>query len=160
MASLLAPVAVAFLCLGIMAQMGQLATAIPGAGQVGRMDVLATSRAQLALVFGSACVDVAMASPGLIDANIPVAKLPAGVSTPVNSVCMTTAAGGAARNVYAYVPGVSGSAGQLASYSGASQLWYRVTSTGVAVNVSNGVSAAVPGSIPLNSLLLWTQTIS
>ncbi len=70
MQSVLAPLVVALLGLGLAMvnwQAGQLAS---GTSQAGRMQALAEAAAQQAEAFSDACLAAASASPGLVSPNI------------------------------------------------------------------------------------------
>lgn len=150
------PMVVALFFAGVATQAGQLAASVDGSGDVGLMESHAVITAQQAEVFGSACVDAAIATPGLVSSSIS-ASLPAGVSVPGGAVCMATAAAGGGRNVYAYLPAAPGAAGKIVSDTQTNVAWSRVSAQGQAVNLVTGTVGAVPASIPVGSLLDWVQ---
>ena len=150
------PMVIALFFAGIATQAGQLARAVNGAGDVGLMENRAVVTAQRAEVFGSACVDAATATPGLVSANVPV-NLPAGVNLPSGALCMTSAAAGGGRDVYAYLPAAPGAAGRIVADTQTNVAWARVAAQGQAVNLVTGAVSAVPASIPVGSLLDWVQ---
>lgn len=150
------PMIVALFFAGVAMQAGQLAGSVNGSGDVGLMENRAVARAQQAEVFGSACVDAATASPGLVSANITV-SLPSGVTVPNGAICMASAAAGGGRNVYAYLPTAPGAAGRIVSDTQTNVAWLRVSAPGQAVNLVTGAVSTVPASIPQGSLLDWVQ---
>lgn len=154
------PFAVLLFLLGVSAQFGQQAQALPGAGLAGRADQLASVTAQSAQRFAAACITTAVASPGLISASIPVPTSIAGgatVAAPAGAGCMTTSAGGTTRNVLAFMSAPPGAAAQVLRESGASASWYRVTASGQAVNLLTGAAWGVPVSIQVGALVDWVQ---
>lgn len=154
------PFAVLLFLLGVSAQLGQQAQALPGAGLAGQADQLAGIAAQSAQRFAAACVTTAAASPGLIATSIAVTtSIPGGatVAAPAGAGCMTTSAGGTTRNVLAFMSVPSGAAAQVLRESGASASWYRVTTAGQAVNLLTGAAWGVPSSIQVGALVDWVQ---
>lgn len=154
------PFAVLLFLLGVSAQLSQQAEALPGAGLAGRSDVLAGVTAQSAQRFAAACINAAAASPGLISTGVAVTtSIPGGatVAAPANAGCMTTAAGGTTRNVLAFMTVAPGAAAQVLRDSGTSAAWYRVTTTGQAINLLNGAAWGVPSSIQVGALVAWVQ---
>jgi hypothetical protein len=158
MAFAILPFAAIMLLFGLGIQATQLADSVPGAGLAGQMETRSLVSSQQAAMFGTACVNAAIAQTGVISPSIAV-TLPAGVLLPASAVCMTTP-NGSGRNVYAYLPAAPGAAGRLIADSLGSGNWFAVRTTGVAVNLSAGNSMPVPATIPVGSLLNWTQTSS
>ena len=152
------PMAVVLFFAGVAAQFGQMALAVPGAGQAGRTAAIATESARQLEVFATACINAALASPGMVAANLNV-TLPAGVNAPVGAVCTTTAAG-TGRNVYAYAPGVGGQPGRILTDTQGSYSWLVVRGSGQAVALATGAAVVVPATIPVGALVDWVQTSS
>lgn len=152
------PMAVVLFFAGVAAQLGQMALAVPGAGQAGRAAAIATVSARQIEVFATACLNTALASPGLVASSL-VVELPAGVNAPAGAVCMTTAAG-AGRNVYGYAPSVGGQAGRILSDTQGSYSWLLVRGPGQAVVLATGGATTVPASIPVGAVVDWVQTSS
>lgn len=152
------PMAVVLFFAGVAAQLGQMALAVPGSGEAGRMSAAATLAARQVEVFATACVNTALAAPGMVASNL-IVTLPAGVNAPAGAVCMTTAAG-VGRNVYGYAPGVGGLAGQIQADTHSSFTWLQVRSAGQAVTLATGATTSVPASIPVGAVVDWVQTSS
>lgn len=154
------PLAVLLFLFGLSAQLSQQAQAVPGAGVAGLADHVAGAAAQAAQRYAAACVTSAVASPGLISNSLTVNTSIVGgatVATPAGAGCMTTSAGGATRNVLAYMSAPPGSAARVLRESGASASWYRVTASGQAVNLLTGATWGVPSSIQVGALVDWVQ---
>lgn len=159
MAFLILPFVVVLFMFGLTAQESQLVQASPGAGSAGRMDVLAQLSAAQVEAFGTACINAATATPGVVSDSITV-TLPAGVLPPTGAICMTTANTGGGRNVYGYMPVPPGTAGRVLHDTQGSAIWFQVLTTGKATSLVTGEVSAVPDSIPAQSLLAWVQTTS
>ncbi|MBB6592752.1 hypothetical protein LBW62_08165 [Ralstonia solanacearum] len=158
MAFAILPFAAIMLLFGLGMQASQLADSVPGAGLAGQMETRSLVSSQQAAMFGTACLNAAIAQPGAVSPSIAV-TLPAGVLLPLAAVCMTMS-NGSGRNVYAYLPAAPGAAGRLLADSLGSGNWFAVRAAGVAVNLSVGNTMPVPATIPVGSLLNWTQTSS
>ncbi|WP_429500847.1 hypothetical protein ACQUFY_26375 (plasmid) [Robbsia andropogonis] len=149
------PVFVICFILGLIAQMTQQADAVPGAGIPGAMENRAQQRAKAAEVYAAACVEAAFAVAGEVSSAISVtAYLPAGTKAPSNSGCLTTSAS-SGRNVYAYVPTVAGVAGLIRKDTDEDLSWYRVSTSGIGINLVTGSSAAISTSIPTGTVVKW-----
>jgi hypothetical protein len=143
---------------GFSMQTWQLSQAAPNAGVAGGMQTKAQVSSDQAILFGSRCIEVAAAAPGLISNAITI-TLPNGVTLPAGAACMTTPAAGG-RNVYAYIPAAPGAIGILMRDSQMNSAWHRVQSAGLAINLVTGQLVAVPATIPVGSLVDWVQTNS
>lgn len=137
----------------------QQAQAVPGAGPAGMLEARAIVTAQRAEMFGTSCVAAALAAPGALSQSLPV-TLPPGVVLPAGAVCMTTAAPGNGRNVYALLPAQPGAFGRVRSDTQSNIAWFRVVSAGSAFNLATGEMTAVPSTIPVGYLLNWVLTSS
>ncbi|MDF3883108.1 hypothetical protein [Cupriavidus basilensis] len=154
----LLPLITVLIWCGFSMQAWQLSQAAPHAGVPGGMQAKAQVSSDQAILFGSMCIEVAAAAPGLISNAIAV-TLPTGVALPAGATCMTTPAPGG-RNVYAYIPAAPGATGILMRDSQMNSAWHRVRSAGVAANLVTGQLVAVPPTIPVGSLVDWVQTNS
>lgn len=141
--------------LGLVAEMTQQSDAVLGAGFAGAMENRAQQRAKAAEVYAAACVEAALAAAGTVSTGLTVtAYLPAGVKAPTSAGCMTTSAS-SGRNVYAYVPSLAGVPGQIRKDTEQDLSWYRVSSSGIGINLVTGSSAALSTSIPTGTVVKW-----
>lgn len=157
MGFLLIPIMVVLFFVGLGMQMEQLAQAVTGAGRAGQMANVAMVASQRMQTYGAACLDEATKNPGMISQNLPLTTSPAGAVMPQGAVCMTTPAGGGARNVYAFAASKPGEAAQLMTDTQGSEAWYQVPAVGQAVMVATGQAAAIPATVPVGDMLEWVQ---
>jgi hypothetical protein len=156
MGFLLFPLAAVMLFAGLVAQIAQLSSTLPGQGRAGMLEINARIAAQQAEMFGAACIDSAQRSGGVVSSNLPVV-LPPGVMLPVGAVCATETAAVGVRNVYAWMPAGPGAAGQLISDTDANAAWARVTRAGWATNLVTGQLQPVPAVAPIGALVATVQ---
>ncbi|MCA8355598.1 hypothetical protein [Burkholderia cepacia] len=138
----------------------QLRNLIPGEGPASRMDNLALVTAQQAELLGSACINHALASPGVVGTNI-ATPLPPGVNTQqLKWACEVDTAPGGGRNVYAWLATSPGAAGYVMNDTDFSAVWHIVRSTGQAQNLVTRDIVSVPSAIPVGALvdIVYTST--
>ncbi|WP_321935269.1 hypothetical protein [Paraburkholderia sp. J8-2] len=152
MGFLILPMAMVAIFLGLGMQAMGFANAVPGAGPVGMSQQLAQTRAQQAEMLENACFEAALTSPGTISSNLTVV-VPSGVVLPTGAMCVTSSAGGGSRNVYSVVPGAPGAAAAIEHDTGHSAAWYEVTASGIATNLADGTSIAVPATFAKGSIV-------
>lgn len=152
MGYMILPLATLLFGIGMQMQFSQMALAVSGAGKAGQMQTLAVVQAQQIELFGAACLNAAIAAPGVVSNSLPVV-LASGANTPPQAVCMTTTGTAGSRNVYGYMPGAPGEAGQIISDSGSSAVWYRVQAAGQAINLVNAQALPVPATIPVGAIV-------
>jgi hypothetical protein len=155
--------AMALFLVGVGAQFALLAASAPGVGPTGIAESRAMVAAGAVQRFSSDCIAAATITPGLVATSISVSmdlqgggslQLPAGAS------CMTTVAPTGGRFVYASAQFTPGMVQQLMADTYQSATWFRVLAPGQAQRISDGVTVAVPPSIPAGSVLNWVQLSS
>lgn len=152
MGYMILPLAALLFGIGMQMEFGQMAVSVSGAGQAGQMQSLAIVRARQIELFGSACENAAIAASGVVSASLQV-SLASGANAPPQAVCMTETGTAGSRNVYGYMSGVPGEAGQIISDSASSAVWYRVQSAGQAINLVNAQVLTVPATIPVGAIV-------
>lgn len=143
---------------GVGAQLAFAAIFGPGAGQEGAADSLAVQAAEAMAVYASGCMAAASASPGLIGSlSVSLDTGGATIALPAGAGCLTTAAPGGGRFVFASAKLQPGMAAYLMKSTNGSWAWNQVVTPGKAVSLSGGIEAAVPTAIPEGSILHWSQ---
>lgn len=151
MGYVLLPFVVLMVFAGLIAQAGQWANTVPGAGITGQLAQRAMNRATQAEAFAHACLTAAQQQPGLVADQLTV-TLPEGMTPIVGSRC-TTVHDGAARLIYAGVPSLPGAPSTLEQMLNGSAFWYRVVSAGQAVAIVSGQVISVPAPFAAGTLL-------
>jgi len=159
MGFMILPLAVVVFFVGLTVEFNQMTQAVAGAGKTGQMVNAMIVSAQRAEIFGAACLSAAIASPGLISANIDViSTLPPGTIAPASAVCMTEAVAGGGRSVYSYTTEVPGEAGQVMADTQMNESWFQVDLPGEATNLAiSQPPSALPATVPVGTILKWVQ---
>ncbi len=155
--ALLGIAALVFLA-GVGAQLAFAAIFGPGAGPGGAADSVAVQSAEVVAVYASSCMAAAAASPGALGTlTVSMDSAGASIALPAGAGCVTTAAPGGGRYVFASAKLQPGLGAYLMNTTQGSKLWHQVTVTGQAVSLSGGTVSTVPASIPAGSILHWSQ---